>query len=360
VKAAVLETSYRVVVTDVETPEVEAGQALVRVKACGVASTDLKVFEGANPWALTAVDARRTNVPNIILGHELSGVVEQVADGSPDDLVGSRVGVIPFHPCEKCDLCRQGKSHLCRSMTYLGHNTGWAKRKYYPGGMAELCPVWLDACQRLPESVSFEDATFLDSLATAVHAVNLTGLGKGSVVLVIGCGPVGLCVGQLAGNRGAEQVFVSDTYPLALEAASEVSRVRCIRADTEGVTQVVRSATGNRGVDFVFDSVGIPETQRQARAVLAPGGSIVSLAQTDHEFSLTLRNLGAERSLTTSMNYLPEDFRSAIEALADGTVKVNPYITQRMGLSMFPRVIERLRVRKRHNALKAVIFPEQD
>ena len=144
-----------------------------------------------------------------------------------------------------------------------------------------------------------------------------------------------------------------------IDAASRVSSVRCIRADTEDVARVVRTETHARGVSFVFDTVGIPETQRQARALLGPGGTIVSLALTDHELSFTLRDIGAERHMTTSVNYFPREFSRAVRALSVGSVKVVPYLTHRMVLSAFPRIIERLRVRKRHNALKAVIFPDQ-
>lgn len=358
-KAAVLEASYRVVIIDVPDPEPAPGQALVRVKACGVASSDLSVFEGANPWAIQAGDARRGNAANIILGHELAGVVEAVGEGVSEKLVGQRVGVIPFHPCGECNLCTTGRTNLCRNMTHLGHSAGWPRRPFYPGGMAELCSVSAERCQKLPKTVSFEDAVFLDSLAAAVHALKVAHVTKGTVVLVIGCGPVGLCILQLAANCGAESVFVTDNYPLALEAASQVSSARCIRADTEDVARVVRTETHARGINFVFDTVGIPETQRQARALLGPGGTIVSLAMTDHELSFTLRDIGAERHITTSVNYFPREFSKAVRALSAGSVKVAPYITHRMGLSAFPRIIERLRVRKRHNALKAVIFPDQ-
>ena len=358
-KAAVLETSYRIVVTDVPDPEPQAGQVLVRVKVCGVASTDLKVFEGTNPWALKAGDARHGNAPNIILGHEMAGVVEAVGEGAPERLLGRRVAVIPFHPCRECDLCTSGRPNLCRSMTYLGHNTGWPRRKFYPGGMAELCAVWAESCKELPRRVEFEDTVFLDSLATAIHAVNIARVTKGSRILVIGCGPVGLCLTQLVEKLGVEQVFTSDTYPLTLEVAAGVSSTRCIRADMDDLTRLVRSETHAAGIDFVFDTVGIPETQRQARSLLAPGGSIVSMAMTDHELSFTLRDLGGERRIMSSLNYTTREFSQALRALADGSVTVRPYITHRMSLSEFPKVVERLRVRKRHGALKAVVLPDR-
>lgn len=359
-KAAVLETAYRIVLTEVPDPEPEADEVLVRVRACGVSSTDLMIFEGANPWALQAGEARHGNATNLILGHEIAGTVEAVGKDVAKRLVGRRVAVIPFHECGKCDQCLAHRPNLCRTLTRLGHNTGWTRRRLYPGGMSELCAVWASSCKELPSKLSFEDATFLDSLATAIHAVNIAKVGKRAVVLVIGCGPVGLCLAQIALKRGAQKVFVSDTYPLTLDVAAAVASVRCVRADTDDLTKVVRTETEGAGVNFVFDTVGIPETQRQARTLLAPGGAIVNLALTDHEFSLTLRDLTGERSMTTSVNYLVEEFTEAMKTLAEGSVKVNPYITHRMGLTELPRVIERLRVRKRHNALKAVVFPDRD
>ncbi len=360
-KAAVLETAYRVVVTDLPDPEPEADQVLVRVEACGVAGTDLLIFEGANPWAQEASEARRSSAANVTLGHEFAGVVEAVGKSVPKKMVGRRVAVMPFHACGKCDQCAARQPNRCRAITYLGHNTGWSRRRFYPGGMAQRCAVWADAVRELPTRVSFENATFLDSLATALHAVNLADVKRHSVVLVIGCGPVGLCLAQLARKRGAGMVFVSDTYPLTLDVAAKVCpSATCVKADTEDLTRRVRTDTANTGANYVFDTVGIPETQRQARTLLAPGGTIINLAVTDHEFSMSLRDLSAERAMTSSLNYLPDEFTQAVKALADGVVKVAPYITHRMGLSEFPRIIERLRVRKRHNALKAVVFPQQD
>ena len=359
-RAAVLEAAYRLVVREVPDPKIEKDQVLVSVDASGVTPIDLSVFEGENPWAMRTRIARRTNPPNIILGHEIAGTVREVGDPGLSHLVGKRVGIIPFHPCGQCELCRAGRANLCRNMVYLGHSTGWlGHRDYFPGGMAQSCPVWADHCQVLPDGVSSEDAVFLDSLATAVHAVEMAQVRPGTSGLVIGCGPVGLGILQMAKRCGAEKLFASDTYPLALDLAAELTGARCIRADTEDVMRVIRNETGAQGVQFVFDTVGIPETQRQARTLLAPGGINVSLAITEHEMSFSLRDLMFERHITTSVNYFPQEFATAIAALADGSAKVNPYITHRLGLSEFPRIIERLRVRKLHNALKAVVFPNQ-
>jgi threonine dehydrogenase-like Zn-dependent dehydrogenase len=93
-----------------------------------------------------------------------------------------------FVTCGTCLFCRTGRENLCRNTIHIGHGAGWGVRPYYPGAMAEYCPMWARQCFELPDSMSFEEAALLDPLQVAVHAIDVSGLRAGDTFAVFGLG----------------------------------------------------------------------------------------------------------------------------------------------------------------------------
>ena len=167
--AAVLKGPGNLSVERVPIPVPVADEVLCEVVACGICGSDLRYLAGENPWAKHTLGVETPNPPDMILGHEVAGVVETG---------GRRVraGLLAFRACGRCPECRRGAVHLCRNTAHLGHGAGWEDRGLNPGGMAEFMPVWRDNVYPLPDHLSFDQATFLDGLGVAVHAVNRAGI----------------------------------------------------------------------------------------------------------------------------------------------------------------------------------------
>ncbi len=335
--------------------EPAADQVIVQVAACGICGSDLRYYHGENPWALHTLGKVRPNPPNIVLGHEFAGRV--VEAGNYPHLLGKRVAVMSFKTCGECKDCRRGAEHLCKNTMHLGHGAGWGQRDYYPGGMAEKCLAWGSLCFEMPDDMSFEEAALLDVVGVGVHAANIAGVAPGSSVAVYGAGPIGNAIMQASRAMGASKACVVDTYNVALDIARACGASLAIKAGDGDPSAAIREACGG-GCSAVFDTVGTPETLRQCLGLLAEGGTLVILAVHDMELALNPLDIGSERCVKTSCNFLPEEFPLSLSLLASGQIDVKPWITHRFSLDSVEEAFRTMLNKEECGAFKIVIEPD--
>lgn len=351
--AAVLEAPGQMRVRRLPVPAAEPGEVLCEVEACGICGSDLRYLAGENPWAKHTLGYETPNPPNMILGHEVAGVV---------DVDGKRVraGLLAFRTCGECEECIRGESQLCRHTEHLGHGAGWEDRQFNPGGMAEFMPVWRENAYELPESISFDQATFLDGLGVAIHAVRRAGVAAGDRVAVLGAGPIGLLIAQCVRLWGAARVVATDVYEAALECALEVGVDASVDGSETAASEVaaeLAGASGGEGLHVVFDSTGALDMQQAALGVLAPGGMMMLMAGAAEGLRLSPASLAGERTVTTSSNNLPEDFARGVELLASGQVVVEPMITHRFSLTDVVKAFDVAASKHSTGAIKVIIHP---
>ncbi|NLE46171.1 MAG: alcohol dehydrogenase catalytic domain-containing protein [Chloroflexi bacterium] len=338
-KAVVLKRPRELVMMDVPRPTLRDDyHVLVRVEACGICGSDLRYWLGENPWALHTLGRHEENPPNMILGHEFSGTIEEVNASQFEHLLGKRVGVQAFRVCGHCALCRSGRENLCRDTVHIGHAQGWGVMDYYPGAYAEYCIAFGDLLHPMADHISFEEEAMRDILGVAVHAAGRATLREGDNVLCVGGGPVGLCIAQVSRARGAGRVFISDPSPLAHRVLERFGGFTCINPTTENLN----SALQGQRCAAVFDSVGTAETMADALPLLAEGGVYVNLAVHDAPITLNATALGSERSMTTSSNALYRDEREAHSLIESGEVVVQPMITHRFKLDEYQQAFDLL------------------
>jgi threonine dehydrogenase-like Zn-dependent dehydrogenase len=350
-KALVLKTVEKLDVMDVPMPELAPGLVLVKVGKCGVCGSDVRYFHGENPWAKQTLQKEIPNPPNIILGHELTGTVVDVHDEKDRYLVGKRVGINCFVTCGRCHFCRAGLENLCRQTIHLGHGQGWGKRDFYPGGMAEYCLAFGDQVYPLSERVTDQQATFLDPIIAAMHAVDVAGPQMLDHVAIQGAGPIGLLIAQFAKLHGAQSVAISDVAEENLAVAKIVGADHVLNVGTaerghparslkagetpalQTLLDLVMQVTEGRGVQKVFNTIGSSESILESLRMLAPGGVVVLMATKDREFTIPSLMISGERTLKTSSNALMTDFPKAIALLEAGMLKVDPLVTHTFPLS---------------------------
>jgi threonine dehydrogenase-like Zn-dependent dehydrogenase len=289
----------------------------------------------------------------MVLGHEVAGKVE--VDGRR-----VRAGLLAFRTCGECEQCRRGESQLCRNTEHLGHGAGWEDRRFNPGGMAEYMPVWAENVYELPESVTTDQATFLDGLGVAIHAVRRAGVSGGDRVAVLGAGPIGMLIAQAARVWGAGAVVATDVYDAALECARELGLTAAVdgRGEAAGdVTGELAQAAGADDLNVVFDSTGDLDLQQAALTALAPGGLLMLMAGAAEGLELDPAALAGERSVTTSSNNLPEDFARGLELLASREIVVEPMITHTFALEDAEEAFEVAADKHRTGAIKVIIQP---
>ena len=334
-KAVVLRAPEQLEVADVPRQTAGPGQALVRVLECGICGSDVRYFYGENPWAKQTLGREVANPPNIILGHEFLGVVEEVHDPADEPLIGKRVAVNTFVTCGRCHYCRQGKENLCEFTKHLGHGQGWGEMEYYPGGMAEFCPAFANQVYELPDHVTNAQATFMDPVIASLHAVDVGAPKPLDKVAILGAGPIGLLIAQLVKVFGAVETFSTDVADENLAVARQVgvNHTLNVAEASQSLHEVVMDATRGIGLELVFNTVGTHDSILESLKLLKKGGTLVLLATKDKEIRFPALLLSGERTVRTSSNAMYSDFPRAIELIASGAIKVDPLISHRFPLT---------------------------
>jgi len=356
-KAVVLRSPERLEIMDVPKPKLTAGQVLVKVSKCGICGSDVRYFHGENPWAKQTLGQNIPNPPNIILGHEFVGVVEEVYDRGDEKLIGRRLGINTFITCGRCEFCIRDEENLCSYTKHLGHGQGWGEMDFYPGGMAEYCPAFSRYVYELPENVTDEQATFLDPMMAALHAVDTGGPQMLDKVAILGAGPMGLLIAQMVKVRGAVATFITDLAQENIDVAKKVGIDFPLNLTTgqTSLYDLVMDHTGGQGVDLVFNTVGSGESIVESLRILKKGGTAVLMVTKEDDIKFPATLLSGQKTLKTSSNAKYSDFPKSIELLAAGAVKVDPLITHRFGLSKAVEAFEVACNKSATGAIKIII-----
>jgi len=355
-RAAILTGRRRIQVEDVPRPSPAAGWVLMKVEACGICGSDLRYYEGENPWSLHTLGYHKPLPERMVLGHELAGVIAEVGPGGDPSRVGERIVALCFLVCGKCPSCLRGAPQLCPNTQHLGHGAGFDDWDLNPGGYADYCLLWEAGAVPLPETISFDDATFLDGLAVAVHAVKRSRVGEGDHCLVLGCGPIGLLCAQVAAARGA-RVIATETNPSARAHAERLVPGQVLDPAAADVAAVALEATSNFGVQAVIDTTGKLSAQEAGIACLAPAGGMVFLAGPAEGLPLGLKQIAGERWYSTSANFDPPEVNEAIDLLAAARVRLDGLVTHRFPLEQAAEALDVMARKAETGAYKIIIRP---
>jgi L-iditol 2-dehydrogenase len=348
--SVVLRKAMDLTVQRIAIPSVGDPSVAVELGACGICGSDVRYFAGENPWALHTLGKNLPSPPNMVLGHEVAGTVRENGKAR-------RVAILAYRACGKCESCVTGNENRCDDMEHFGHSAGWKPMPFFPGGMAHHFRIWKGFDYTIPDSISFEEATFLDGLAVAVHAVSQSGVGTRDLLGILGLGPIGLLAAQVARARGAAEVFGCDVAELPVRLARETGFDRALRGDTSDLLAAVRARKAAPKLTAVIDTVGTEASIRDGLLMLAKGGVLVLLAVHDKPIALAPIALASERRLVTSSNNRYGDFPAAIDLLASGAVRVRHLVTHRFALTEAPRAFDMLLKSGRDEAYKVVLLP---
>ena len=280
-KAAVLsEVGGHLILEEIPRPSPKAGEVLIKVAACGVCHTDLHVVKGEVKFPLPCV-----------LGHEISGVVAEVAPDVTATRPGEAVVCSFIMPCGVCSYCVRGRDDLCETFfalnrlkgtlydgeSRLRRSDGSALAMYSMGGLAEYAVVPASDVFPAPANVPLTDACILGcAMMTAYGAVkNQARVQPSDAVAVVGVGGVGSNVVQVARAFGAGQIIAVDVRDDKLEAAKGLGATHTVNATRGDAVAAVNALTNGRGVDVVIEALGRSETVVQAFMMTRDGGRVV-------------------------------------------------------------------------------------
>src|SRR4030043_499320 len=190
---AVLYRDIQVVkMSDIKRPIITNNEALIKVEYAGICGTDLHIFDGLHP---------RAKAP-LVMGHEISGVIEEMNTEKKDIKIGDRVAINPLISCGYCLPCREGNPHLCPNLKLVGIDQN--------GGFEEYVKIKDDKLYKIPNSLPLDLAALAEPVAVAVHAVRKSKLLVGDKVVVMGGGPIGQLVALICRINGASSIVLSE------------------------------------------------------------------------------------------------------------------------------------------------------
>jgi alcohol dehydrogenase, propanol-preferring len=339
-RAAVFHGGGRpLVIEEVPRPIPGPGEALVRVAACGFCHTDLHYLDHGVPTA---------HPPPLVLGHEVSGTVEELGPSAGGLPIGARVLVPAVLPCGRCALCRTGRENICPEMRMPGN--------HLDGGFAQFILVPAKDLIPLPSDISLEEGSVIaDALTTPYHAVvNRAKVRAGEWVVVVGCGGVGINAVQMAAASGAQVVAV-DLRPEKLEMAQRLgARETLCPPDEKDPAKALRRITGG-GADVAFEVVGSAATLSLALASLRRGGRLCLVGFSDRPAELAVgKIMFFEQELIGSLGCRPADYGRVIELVRGGKVQLHPIVSGRVALERVNDAAESLR---RGEGFRTVVVP---
>jgi L-iditol 2-dehydrogenase len=323
-QAAVYRGNQRVLVEDIPTPEIGPGEILIRVEACGVCHTDLKKVE----YNLLP--------PPRVYGHETAGIVAQVGSGVTKYQPGDRVIVFHHIPCGHCFYCARKLYAQCRVYKKVGVTAGFEPAG---GGFSQYVRVmdWIvrAGVEKIPEGVSFEEASFVEPVNTCLKAIETSGAAAGDVVLVMGQGPIGLLFTMLLAQRGCI-VVATETIPARLALSKQCGAAESLDPRSTDVSSKLRNLTEGRGADLVFVATAVKGLVEQAVACSRPGARICLFAQTSDKERIELSGASicvGERMLFGSYSASVDLQRESADLVFSGKLPVRLLISHRFPLA---------------------------
>lgn len=329
-KAAVYRGPGAFAVEEIEAPEPGPGELLARVDACGVCGTDVKKIEKG------LLSGPR------VFGHEIAATVTKLGPGTSRFREGDRVVLHHHVPCGSCFYCAQRIYAQCETYKRNGTTAGFEPSG---GGMAEYVRAMDWIVERgaipIPDGVKPEEAAFVEPVNTCLKAVRAAGVAPGMSVLVVGQGPIGSILMQLARVAGAS-VMVTDGMPDRLELARELGADHAFDVREADVPREVRALTGGRGADRVLLAAMGQAPIDQAIEATRPGGAVMVFAATapgeiaQVDFG---RLAAAEKQLLTSYSASVDVQEEAARLVFTRQVRVAELVSHVLPLDEAPRAV---------------------
>jgi len=325
-KAALKTAQGEFEVTDVETPKIpKSDWVLARVRVAGICGTDLRHWKKEEP-----------NLVGKIRGHKVAAEVVEVGDQVTNVKPGDRVVIETVLGDDTCDWCQVQQYNLCPNLYPVRTET--VSRDFANSVIAPAKKFY-----KLPDHVSFEEATLLDTFSVCLHAMHVSGLKINDQVAVIGAGPIGLGQLQLAKIGGAD-VIVMDVVDTSLELAKELGADVVVNTKTEDGYKKVMGFTNNRGVDIAFECAGgpsMPVTLPQATSFARVGGFEAGKTAIELEWQhIQMAEIQIISSASYSFLGIYPEMQMCLDLLAKGKLNAKKLISHRFPLDEINKAFE--------------------
>ncbi|MBQ8955596.1 MAG: galactitol-1-phosphate 5-dehydrogenase [Lachnospiraceae bacterium] len=268
-KAGVVHAKNDIRYEEIEKPKAEPGKVVVKVKYTGICGSDIPRVNG---------DA--CHYYSNVLGHEFSGVIDEIGEGVTSVKPGDRVAGMPLVPCMKCPDCQRGDYSLCKHYSFIG------SREF--GSFAEYVAVPEKNVVKFSDDVSFIQGAFFEPATVALHGLERNDYKGGKTVAILGGGTIGMMTMQWAKIFGAKKTVVFDIVDERLELAARLGADAGINTLQEGFMEKAKELTDGRGFDYVYETAGNTITMKMAFELAANKADVCFIGTPTKELSFTV------------------------------------------------------------------------
>jgi L-iditol 2-dehydrogenase len=310
----------KLILEEVEIPDFDDKQVLIKVKRIGICGSDIHAYYDKHPYI---------SCP-IVQGHEFSGEIASIGEEVHGLSEGDRVTVMPQLVCGECYPCTHGNYHICDDLRVIGCQADGAAR--------EFIPVDQQLVVKLPEGMSFDQGAMVEPVAVGVHAVKRLGDVHGMNLMVLGAGPIGNLTAQSAKGLGAKTVLITDISGYRLGVAKNCGIDHPVNVSFENLDAKVGEHFGSDGADAILECVGVEETITVAIHLARKGTDVVVVGVFGDKPSVDIGLVqDKELRLIGTLMYKEEDYRTAIELIQSKKIDLDPLVSQHFAFEDYPK-----------------------
>ncbi len=321
----VVTAPHKIEFVETDLPEMREGCVLIKVMRMGICGSDIHVFHGQHPY---------TSYP-ITQGHEISGLVVEVAEDVKHIKAGQKVTIEPQVVCGECYPCRHGKYNLCDNLKVMGFQTTGAASEYFLVHQSKV--------DVLPDSMTYDEGALIEPLAVVVHACRQAGDVKDKNVIVIGSGPIGVLLIQTLKALGTKTVMATDISDYRLQLAKSSGADFVFNTENEDFGKAVIETFGKDKADLIFDCAGTNTSMANAIEHARKGSMIILVAVFAKMAEVDLAKLNdSEIDLNSTMMYRHEDYIDAIRLVSEGKINLESIISKHFDFKDFQKAYEHI------------------
>lgn len=342
-KGAFMRGTDKMIIKEIEVPEVGEKEVLVQLEYVGICGSDVHYFHHGN------CGAYKVNLEeDYMLGHECAGTVVEVGANVKDLKVGDKVALEPGITCGQCEFCKAGKYNLCPDVVFLATPP-------VQGCYEEYIAFPENMCFKLPENMTTKEGCLIEPLSVGFHAANQGDVQVGESVVILGAGCIGLVTLLACKAHGAGNIIVADIVDARLEKAKELGATHVINSKEVNALEEIARLTGGKGADKVFETAGSPVTIAQTAFAVKRGGTITLVGlsaqeEINYNFAQIMDKEATIKSVFRYRNIYPK----AIEAVSAGAIDVNGIVTHEFDLEHIQEAFEEA-INNKTDLVKAVI-----
>lgn len=313
-KAVQVREPYDIIISKVEMPIVKKkNEVLIKVKRVGICGSDMHIYHGTNPLA---------TYPRII-GHEVAGEVIDIGENVSEIKVGDHIVVEPISYCGTCYACKKGRPNVCEDLSVFGVHEDGGMREYFvlPEGQLHV----------VDSTLEWDEVVLAEPYTIGAQAVWRGDVEEGDMVLIQGCGPIGICILKMAKLRGAH-VVMTDLNDERLKFAKESGADKVIDAQHASVEEKIMEYTNGLGINVVIDAVCLPSTFELGPKVASPAGTIVCLGFDERPAQISQLPITKKELTIVGSRLQTNQFPKVIDLLNSKQLKSNGLITQKFSL----------------------------